>query len=229
MASEALTRLLPVLKAIASVDVQGPDEVPNEFAAYGYQLAARLGEGALGTNFVSLRLPADAPAAIRDASAALLDAQALWTDRRSTRPAGELAKLTAEAEVAYQRIRTAVNLICGDDSETRATLRLSGAKDADKRGAAFSQLAAIIESNHAKFLPTDPFEPVALAAEARSWSSRLHEAYAAGESNAAALDAKDTRDRAYTHLDSLIDRVRAAAAFVFAGDAKRLRAFMSRD
>lgn len=224
MTIQALAQLQPALLLIPAADVIAPGAPVADVQTLAQHLARRIGEGSLGQSLSRLRLPADIADQLKLAAFALAEAQAAFRNPPANVMNPENNRFAEQAEEAFRDLRATVIFLSGGNKAIRRSITEATA-DGNDRVAAFFQLASAFELARHLVRPSDEIDPDAKAAECREWGRRLMEEDAATSRSGAIVD-RDLRDRAYTHLDNLIDEVRAAAAYHFRHDRAAYSAFM---
>ncbi len=178
---------------------------------------------------LTVGLPEVHIASLRTAIGALQLAQSQWVIVRSGKKSKEQTRLEDTASAHKLDVLAACRWNLRNDERALATVSTitegDGVADLIQD---LNDLATLMNSRREAFADDASFDVETAIAQARQFANAVQKGTSEGRAERAKTEAKDLRDKAYTHLSELVDTVRGAGRYAFRGDEKTLASFQSR-
>ncbi len=230
MSEKDLQDLAPVFKAMPAEEVEAPDMPVANVVQEANDLYVLLNENdPIRTRLVKVGLEESTVPALRQATGALQEAQSRWRMIRSGKKGKAQRQLEARANARKLDLLAACRWNLRKDDKASATV--SAISEGD--GTAdlvqdLNDLATLMGSRLAAFTTDETFDADEAIAEARRLAQEVRQGTSEERAEQARGEAKDLRDKAFTHLSDLVDDVREAGRYAYRGDEAKLAAFQSR-
>ena len=219
MTDAHLEPLTPLLSAIPAADVRAPNLPVAVALQEAHDLLALVGQEKLRTRLTAVGLKPDLIEALGPALAAARQAQSQWAvirDRTKT-------EAQREREERGRELRTQLLAACRwnlrYDPVASATLHAinegEGLPDLIQD---LLDIAHLIDSRPAAFELDTTFDAALQAETARLLAGEIEAGLSGERLRDDQEQARDLRDRAYTHLDEIVDEIRAAGRYAYRND-----------
>ncbi len=166
---------------------------------------------------------------LRPAVGATREAQSRWVVLRDrSKPAAQKER-EARGEALRSELLSAARWSLREDEVALGTLSAISEGDGladlvqDLR-----DLAQLVERSRAAFAADRTFEAAASIEQARSLSDEISAGAGTAKLDGEAASARELRDRAYTHLATLVEQLRAAGRHAYRKDDRMRKRFVSR-
>lgn len=228
MSDKELDALRPALAAIPREEVTEPRLPMTVFLQEAHDLHVLASEQPVRQRLLDVGLDEEQLDALPDAVAAGRQAQSLWTVSRDTSKSTAQKKVEEESYALRSRLLRACRWNLRKDRVAMGTVRAI----ADGEGLAdlvqdLHDLGQLIEARAAAFAKDKTFDAQASAKQARDASGNLEAGVSAEQLAADQAEAKELRDRAFTHLYELVDTVREAGRYAHDRDDPVRKGFAS--
>lgn len=218
MARDALDRLKDTLLATPAEAVRKPDIPVAIHHQEAHDLLAFVSTPAVTEKLTAVGLSPDILAAVPDALAASQEAEALWSAAYAPRKPEEQAALEERGRRLRSDVAAAFRWNLRGDREAQGSI------DRVLEGTGVADLIqdlidlAVLTENHAGAFSSDKtFDPSASASAARELAAQIRRGVTDYRINPELSRTVDLRDRAWTHLDDLVDAIREAGRYAFRG------------
>lgn len=229
MSEEQLAALREQLSAIPSSEVDVPDIPMATVLQEGSDLLTVLRDEKVWSRLLAIGVDADAREALEQALGATRTAQSLWMVTRDRQKSDSQRDRERRGAALRLELLAAGRYNLREDRVALGTLSAI----AQGEGVAdliqdLSDLAMLIEQKRQAFERDRTFDASQRCEEARSLSSELSAGTSGERLSGDQATAMELRNRAYTHLDDLVSKLREAGRYAFRADEKQRKNFASR-
>lgn len=226
--SQQLDQLTPVLMNLEAADVGRPAIPIAVYLQEAHDMLTFTSDPEVRTALLAVGL---SPAVFdngAEAIAATQQAQSQWTMVRRSRQPENLPTVREEAQSLRSLVVASIrwNLRSNRTAQAAVDVIVEGDSDADLVQD-LHDLAALVTANADAFADDQTFDAAVTAQLARDRSVELRALLSDRASDETERDAVDLRNRAYTHLNSLMTEIRTAGRYAFRDDTDALRRFGS--
>jgi hypothetical protein len=228
MSSSPLSTLKPTLMAIEAASVRR-STVPMAVALQeANDLAVFVAGSEIRKGLLRVGLEEAVIEALPEAVAAAREAQSEWVVARDANKGDGKAERIEQGEALRSDIAAACRWNLRKDraglAVVSAVMEGDGIEDLIQD---LNDLAELVDRKRSAFTADKTFKATVKAEEARSLAAELTALTSAERNAPASPEAKDLRDRAYTHLDDLVRQVREAGRYAFGDEPEAYGRFVS--
>lgn len=227
---DPLKALNDELLAIPATDVREPNLPMAVFNQQGADLVSFLEEHPeVRKRLEKVGLPKEVLGGLAIAIGASSAAESAWQAVYSPRRPEAVIALEERAAALRADVVAACRWNLRDDRVAQGTLdAVQEGKGSADLVQDLETLAVLVEQHDAAFKQDQTFDVKQRVKDCRAQAKELREAISGARADLSRAEAKELRDRAFTHADHLLDQVRAAARYVFADEPETLAKFRDR-